>query len=253
MTQPYVKRRTENAISTIEFFHPAQNSLPGAMLEKLAGSIAEAGGDDEAKVIILQSGGARAFCAGASFAELAGITDAESGKRFFNGFARVINAMRKCPKFIIARVQGKAVGGGVGLAAAADYCIASQYAAVKLSELSLGLGPFVVGPAVERKLGLSAMSQLTIDADSFYDAEWARQKGLYVQVSDSIDALDRAVHELAEKLANCNPEAMRELKRIFWQGTEHWDELLAQRAAISGRLVLSAFTKEALKAFGSGE
>ena len=199
------------------------------------------------KVIILQSGGARTFCAGASFEELAAIKDAGSGKRFFNGFARVINAMRECPKFIIGRVQGKAVGGGVGLAAATDYCMATRHAAVKLSELSIGLGPFVVGPAVERKLGLSAMAQLTLDADSFYDAEWARQKGLYAGVSDSIEALDHAVHALAAKLAGYNPEAMRELKRIFWRGTEHWDELLAQRAAISGRLAAAAFTKAVFK------
>lgn len=246
MTQPYVKRRTENAIAVIEFFHPAHNCLPSDLLEKLAACIIQTGDDDEVKVVVLQSGGARTFCAGASFEELGAINDAASGQRFFSGFAGVINAMRKCPKFIIGRVQGKVVGGGVGLAAAADYCMAAKYAAVKLSELSIGIGPFVVGPAVERKLGLSAMSQLSIDAGSFYDAEWARQKGLYAGVSDSIDALDHAVHGLAERLADCSPEAMRELKRIFWQGTEHWDELLEQRAAISGRLVLSAFTKETL-------
>ncbi len=247
MTQPYVKQTTENAIATIEFFHPAQNSLPGAILEKLAGCIARAGDDDGVKVIVLQSGGARTFCAGASFEELMRIEDAETGRRFFGGFAGVINAMRKCPKFIIGRVQGKAVGGGVGLAAATDYCLATQHAAIKLSELRIGIGPFVVGPAVERKLGVSAMSQLTIDAHSFYDAHWAQRKGLYAQVLDSIEALDDAVRALARELAECNPEAMGEIKRMLWRDAEHWDELLAQRAAISGRLVLSDFTRETLR------
>ena len=247
MTQPYVKQHTQNAIATIEFFHPAHNSLPGDILKKLAECIARAGADDGVKVIILRSGGERTFCAGASFDELVNIKDAESGARFFRGFADVINAMRKCPKLIIGRVQGKAVGGGVGLAAAVDYCLASKHAAIKLSELSIGLGPFVVGPAVERKLGVSAASQLAIDAASFYDAEWARQKGLYAQVLDSIEALDDAVQSLAKKLAGCNPEAIREIKRAFWQDAEHWDELLAQRAAISGRLVLSDFTKQTLR------
>ncbi len=249
MTQSYVKQHTQNAIATIEFFHPAHNSLPGDILEKLAGCIARAGADHGVKVIILGSGGERTFCAGASFDELVNIKDAESGERFFRGFADVINAMRKCPKLIIGRVQGKAVGGGVGLAAAVDYCLASKHAAIKLSELSIGLGPFVVGPAVERKLGVSAASQLAIDAASFYDAEWARQKGLYAQVLDSIEALDDAVQSLAKKLAGCNPEALREIKRAFWQDAEHWDELLAQRAAISGRLVLSDFTKQTLRKF----
>ncbi len=249
MTQPFVKQHTENAISTIEFFHPAQNSLPGDILGELAACVARAGGDDAVRVIVLCSGGARTFCAGASFEELVRINDAESGKRFFSGFADVINAMRKCPKLIIGRVQGKAVGGGVGLAAAVDYCLATRHAAIKLSELHIGIGPFVVGPAVERKVGMSAMSQLTMDADTFYDAEWARQKGLYAQVLDSVEALDDAVQALAEKLAGCNPEAMREIKQAFWRGAEHWDELLAQRAAISGRLVLSEFTKATLREF----
>ena len=252
---PYLKQHTENAIATIEFFHPAHNCLSGELLQKLAACITGAGDDNEIKVIVLRSGGERTFCAGASFDELAAINDADAdtstsgATKFFGGFADVINAMRKCPKFIIARVHGKAVGGGVGLAAAADYCLASRYAAIKLSELGLGIGPFVVGPAVERKLGVSAMLQLTIDAESFYDAEWARQKGLYAQVLGSVEVLDDSVQALAEKLAGYNPQAMRELKQIFWRGTEQWDELLAQRAAINGRLLSNDWTKAALKKF----
>ena len=253
MTQPYVKQRTENAISTIEFFHPAHNSLPGSDAGKTGGvHCARPVATTRRRSSSCKAVARGRFAPGPVLRSWPASPTPKAGRGFFAALRDVINAMRKCPKFIIARVQGKAVGGGVGLAAAVDYCMASQYAAIKLSELSLGLGPFVVGPAVERKLGLSAMSQLTIDADSFYDAEWARQKGLYVQVWDSIDALDAPFTNWRKKLAGCNPEAMRELKRIFWQGTEHWDELLAQRAAISGGLVLSAFTKEALKAFGSG-
>jgi methylglutaconyl-CoA hydratase len=247
--EPYVHIKTENAIATIEFFHPAHNSLPGDLLAKLANTITEAGNNGEVKVIILKSSGDRTFCAGASFTELININDAETGKIFFSGFANVINAMRKCPKFIIGRIQGKTVGGGVGVASATDYCMATKFAAIKLSELNVGIGPFVVGPAVERKLGLSAMSQIAIDANSFYEAEWARQKGLFNQVFDTLEALDEAVQKFAENLCNYNPEAMKEMKKVFWSGTEDWDELLAERAVISGRLVLSEFTKEKLKSF----
>ena len=249
MNVPYVNISTNNAIATIEFFHPAHNSLPGDLLAKLAKTITEAGKNDAIKVIILKSGGDRTFCAGASFNELISINDAETGKVFFSGFANVINAMCKCPKFIIGRIQGKTVGGGVGVASATDYCMATKFASIKLSELNVGIGPFVVGPAVERKLGLSAMSQIAIDANSFYEAEWARQKGLYNQVFDSVEELDEAVQTFAENLCNYNPEAMKEMKKIFWSGTEEWDELLAERAVISGRLVLSEFTKQKLKSF----
>ncbi|HNP67235.1 MAG TPA: enoyl-CoA hydratase/isomerase family protein [Aequorivita sp.] len=249
MEQPYVNNKIENGIATIEFFHPAHNSLPGDLLAKLANTITDAGKNSEVKVIILKSGGDRTFCAGASFNELININDPETGKVFFSGFANVINAMRKCPKFIIGRIQGKTVGGGVGVASATDYCMATKFAAIKLSELNVGIGPFVVGPAVERKLGLSAMSQIAIDANTFYDAEWARQKGLYNQVYDSVEELDEAVQKFAENLCNYNPEAMKEMKKVFWSGTEDWDELLAERAVISGRLVLSDFTKETLKRF----
>lgn len=249
MTEAYIKKEINKGIATIEFFHPAHNSLPGDLLAKLANTITEAGENDEVKVVILKSGGDRTFCAGASFNELININDAEAGKIFFSGFANVINAMRKCPKFIIGRIQGKAVGGGVGVASATDYCMATKFAAIKLSELNVGIGPFVVGPAVERKLGASGYSQIAIDANTFYDAEWAKQKGLYNQVYESLEELDKAVQQFAEGLCNYNPEAMKEMKKVFWSGTEDWDELLAERAIISGRLVLSDFTKETLKRF----
>jgi methylglutaconyl-CoA hydratase len=245
----YVKHNLENHIATIEFFHPEQNSLPGTILAQLAHTITEVGNRDEVKVIILKSGGERTFCAGASFQELIAIEDAATGKVFFSGFANVINAMRKCPKFIIGRIQGKTVGGGVGIAASTDYCMATQFAAIKLSELNVGIGPFVVSPAIERKMGVSALSQIAIDANTFYDANWAREKGLYAQVFETIDEMDAAVQAFAEHLCTYNPEAMREMKKIFWRGTDNWDELLAERAAISGRLVLSDFTKEKLQKF----
>ncbi len=241
----------ENGIGTICFSHPAHNSLPGKLLAKIVKSISEMGTDDSVKVIVLKSEGERTFCAGASFDELISIENLEIGNEFFMGFANVINACRKCPKLIIGRVQGKAVGGGVGVASATDYCLATKYASVKLSELAVGIGPFVVGPAVERKIGTSAMSQLAIDATNWRTAEWACQRGLYAQVFDDINALDEAVANLAETLSNSNPEAMTEMKKAFWSGTEHWDDLLAKRAAISGRLVLSDFTKQAISKFKS--
>jgi len=238
-----------DGVTTISFYHPAQNSLPLELLKQLADAVHEAGNDPRTKVIVLKSDGDRTFCAGASFDELLKIKDKETGTLFFEGFSNVINACRKCPKIIIARVQGKAVGGGVGLAAAADYCLASEAASVKLSELTIGIGPFVIAPAVIRKIGLSAFSQLTIKAADFQTAQWAKQNGLYHEVHEDLPALDAGVSELAQKLASYNPEALNCLKQLLWEGTTDWDDLLKQRAAVSGELVLSEFTQQALNTF----
>ena len=239
----------ELGIATITFHHPLSNSLPGKVLEALAKEITRCGQDNEVLVIVLKSEGDRAFCAGASFDELISIEDEATGKIFFSGFANVINAARKCPKLIIGRVQGKAVGGGVGLASAVDYCFATKHASVKLSELAVGIGPFVVGPAVQRKIGVSAMSQLAINATAWQSAEWAREKGLYTELFEDIAQMDEAIEALTTKLSKSNPEAMRMLKQIFWEGTENWDVLLSTRAAMSGELVLSDFSKNAINAF----
>lgn len=247
--QGNVVQTIDQGVATIEFSHPLSNSLPGKVLAKLANTITSLGEDDTVKIIVIRSAGDRAFCAGASFDELVAIDNLETGKVFFSGFANVINACRNCPKLIIGRVQGKAVGGGVGLAAAFDYTLATQHAFVKLSELAVGIGPFVVGPAVERKIGVSAMSQLAINATEWQSAAWARSKGLYTAVYDTADAMDEAIDALVNKLCQSNPEAMRQLKLVFWQGTEHWDRLLAERAEISGQLVLSDFTKKAIAKF----
>jgi len=249
LQQGYVKTEVHNHIATIAFFHPQSNSLPAKLLVELAHEITYAGHNNDVHVIVLQSAGEKAFCAGASFDELTAITTDAEGLAFFSGFAHVINAMRKCNKFVIARIQGKCVGGGVGLAAGADYAIATEAAEIKLSELAIGIGPFVIGPAVERKIGVSAFSQLSIDAQSWRNAEWARRKGLFAELHASVTELDESVAKLANTLSNSNPQAMAEMKAIFWKGTEHWDELLHERAAISGRLVLSEFTREAIAKF----
>jgi len=240
---------SESGVATITFFHPSQNSLPAVLLDELTEKITSAGNNAQTRVIVLKSSGDRTFCAGASFDELLQIKDKEAGAIFFSGFARVINACRKSPKIIIARVQGKAVGGGVGLAAAADYCLATEAASIKLSELAIGIGPFVISPAVTRKIGLPAFSQLTIRATDFQTAQWAVQKGLYNEVYPDIATLDEALAALTEKLASYHPEALKGLKEILWEGTADWDELLTHRAAVSGELVLSEFTQHALNSF----
>ena len=247
--EAHVKSHIEHGINTIEFFHPQSNSLPGKILEELAKEIHFAGTHDDTRVIILKSDGDKTFCSGASFDELVAIKTEAEGVHFFNGFANVINNMRKCPKFIIGRIQGKCVGGGVGLAAAVDYAIATNKAEIKLSELAVGIGPFVVGPAVERKIGTAAFSALAIDATMWRNAEWARKKGLFAEVHESIENMDESVYRLANTLAHANPEAMAEMKKIFWKGTENWDLLLKERAAISGKLVLSEFTRNAIAKF----
>jgi methylglutaconyl-CoA hydratase len=252
MSEGKVETAITNGIATVQFMHPQSNSLPGVLLMNLAAEIEKAGNNQDARVIVLKSEGEKTFCAGASFDELMSISDMPTGKKFFSGFASVINAMRKAPKFVIARVQGKAVGGGVGLAAAADYTLATEAASAKLSELNVGIGPFVVGPAVERKIGTSAFSSMSINAVEWMSAEWAREKGLYVNVYPTIVELDKAVDELANRLAQSNPEAMALLKKVFWQGTEDWDKLLIERAEMSGKLVLSEFTRNFISKFKQG-
>lgn len=245
----FVTSEIKNGIGTITFFHPQSNSMPGTQLRNLAAEIEKLGKDDSAKVIVLKSEGDKAFCAGASFDELIAIKDLETGLKFFSGFAAVINAMRKAPKFIIARVQGKAVGGGVGIASSADYTFAVESASAKLSELAVGIGPFVVGPAVERKVGTSAFCQMTINATEWQSAHWAKEKGLYQELFATMEDMDKGIETLATKLATSNPEAMSMLKNVMWQGTENWDTLLIERAGMSGKLVLSEFTVNAINKF----
>jgi methylglutaconyl-CoA hydratase len=247
--EAFVRSEIKNGIGTITFFHPQSNSMPGMQLRNLASEIEKLGKDNSAKVIVLKSEGDKAFCAGASFDELISIKDIDTGLKFFSGFAMVINAMRKAPKFVIARVQGKAVGGGVGIASSADYTFATDAAAIKLSELAVGIGPFVVGPAVERKVGTSAFCQLTINATEWQTAQWAKEKGLYAELFSSAEEMDKGIDTLANKLATSNPEAMAMLKKVMWQGTENWDELLIERAGMSGTLVLSEFTVNAINKF----
>lgn len=249
MNQEYVSLDIVNHIGYIEFFHPDKNALPFRILKALEQTVIKAGKHPDIKVIVLKSGGDRVFCAGANFKELVAIDSEASGQEFFSGFARVINAMRTCPKFIIGCVQGKAVGGGVGIVAATDYCLAAEAASVRLSELGIGLGPFVIEPVVSHKMGKTSMLQMTLNPETFYSANWACDKGLFAQVVQSSKALDDAVNLLAETLVSYNSEALIALKSTLWENTSHWDTLLMKRAAISGKLVLSDFTKEKLKRF----
>ena len=239
----------QNSIATVEFYHEASNSFPSELLIRLEKAINELSTNNEVNVIILKSEKEKAFCAGASFNELTSIVTIEQGKTFFMGFANVINAMRNCSKIIIGRVQGKAVGGGVGLAAACDYCFATEAASIKLSEITIGIGPFVIEPAVERKIGVAAFSELTLDATSWKTAYWAKEKGLYAKVFDSINEMDIEVDSFTSKLSKYNPQALEELKKTLWKNTNNWTALLEERAEISGKLVLSEETKKALQKF----
>jgi methylglutaconyl-CoA hydratase len=247
----YVRSETHNGITTVEFHHPQSNSLPSKLLEDLAQEIHSLAHDEDTGVIVLRSLGEKAFCAGASFDELAAIKNKEEGLQFFSGFANVINSMRKCLKPIIGRIHGKAVGGGVGLVAATDYAIAVEGADVKLSELAIGVGPFVVGPAVERKIGVAAFSHLAMDATTWRNAEWAKRKGLYAELHPTSEGMDESVTRMANTLSHSSPEAIAELKKILWKGTENWDTLLHERAAISGKLILSEFSRNAIQKFRS--
>ena len=240
-----VETTLADGVATINFFHPKGNSLPGSLLADLARAVTDAGNTASARVIVLRSAGEGAFCAGASFSELQGISDEVEGTKFFSGFATLILAMIRAPKFIIARVQGKTVGGGVGLVAAADYCVAASSASIRLSELAVGIGPFVVGPVIEKKIGLAAFSALAVDAD-WRDSAWAERHGLFSSVRGGIQDVDAEVDARAKALSASNPEAMERLKAVFWAGTESWDDLLKARAAASGKLVLSEFARKAI-------
>lgn len=241
----HVESETANRVATITFSHPKSNSLPGRLLAELTAQVTRAAGDANAKVIVLRSEGEGAFCAGASFAELQAITDAEGGKRFFMGFVNLILAMIRAPKFVVTRVQGKAVGGGVGIVSASDYVIATKKSDLKLSELAVGLGPFIVGLPIQKKVGMGAFSAMSIDAD-WRNAKWGRRHGLYAEVHTDIKALDDALAKRVEMLASSNPQAMAKLKRVFWEGTEDWPAQLDARATMSGTLVLSEFTSKAV-------
>ena len=241
----------DHYIATITFSHPKSNSFPSDLLQKLIDTFDRLDKDDTVKLILLQSEGDKAFCAGASFDELLTVTTLEEGKIFFSGFATLINSMRKCSKLIIGRAQGKSVGGGVGILAACDYVFATEAADIKLSELSIGLGPFVIAPALERKMGISALSELSLNAKSWKTAYWAEKKGLFNTVFENKRDLDNGIDILTHQLSQYNPEALLDMKKIFWEGTDHWDELLIQRAEISGKLALSDFTKKALANFRS--
>ena len=251
MESGHVSVETANGIATVRFGHPKGNSLPGSLLRRIADTIDAVAADASAQVIVVRSSEPGPFCAGASFDELRAIEIAETGKEFFMGFARVILAMRRCPKLIIARVHGKAVGGGVGIVAAADYAIATSAASVKLSELAIGIGPFVVGPAIERKIGAGAFQALAIDATGWRDADWAERHGLFAQVVSDGAALDESVAALAGQLARSNPEATAKLKQSFWEGTDDWPSRLEERAGMSGALVVSTFTRNAIAAFAA--
>ena len=239
----------ENKIATVEFGHPASNSFPRELLDRLTKEFNSLSTNPDVSVIIVKSEGTGAFCAGASFDELLAVSNQEEGTRFFSGFAHLINAMRNCSKLIVGRIHGKAVGGGVGIASACDYTLATRNASVKLSELAIGIGPFVIEPAVSRKIGKMAMAEMTLAAQEWKTADWAKEKGLYANIFETIQELDNAVADFSTKLSNYNPEALAEMKKVLWEVTQDWETVLLERAAISGRLVLSDFTKKALSQF----
>ena len=244
-----IKTEIANNIAKVTFSHPASNSFPSSLLQQLTDELQTLNKNEGVTIIVLQSEGTGAFCAGASFDELVAISNYEEGSKFFSGFANVINAMRKCSKLIIGRIHGKAVGGGVGLAAACDYTFATQKSDIKLSEIAIGIGPFVIEPAVSRKIGKTALAEMTLTPTLWKSANWAKEKGLFTEVFDTTEDLDQRLENYSNELSQYNKEALADMKKVLWEGTDNWDSLLYERAAISGRLVLSDFTKKALEKF----
>ena len=251
MNEPYVKYEIENGVASIEFYHSKGNSFPTFQLNKLIEIITQLGKNPEARVIVLRSAGDQVFCAGASFDELLLIEDFETGKKFFSGFANLILAMRDCPKFIIGCIEGKVVGGGVGIVAACDYALAMDNASIRLSELSIGIGPFVIEPAISRKIGINAFSELTLNPKEWVSSEWCLAHGFYNKTFGTEEQIKMSTKEFSQQLSRYSPEAMSNLKSILWENAQHWDNIMPQRAAMSGKLVLSEFTKETLNNFKS--
>jgi len=249
MEQGSLYTHVENKIAIVEFYHPAGNSLPTDLLNRLIKSFNELSNNNNVNVIILKSEKDKIFCAGASLDELLAIDNPKDGVAFFSGFGKLVNAIRKCKKPIIGRIQGKVVGGGVGIASACDYAMATEQASIKLSEISIGIGPFVVEPAIRRKMGIGAVSELSLNPAMWQNAYWAKDKGLYARVFENVKDLDKEIQILSEQLASYSPEAVQHLKRVLWEGTESWDTLLTERANICGNLVLSETTKKALQKF----
>lgn len=250
MKEGFVKLEIENKIATLTFYHSKSNSLPPNLLKELTEKFNQLSDDENVNVVVLRSEGDKAFCAGASFDELIKINNFEDGKEFFMGFARLINAVRKCKKIVIGRIHGKVVGGGVGLVSVCDYSFASENASLRLSELALGLGPFVVGPPIERKIGKEAFVEMSLDCQ-WRSAEWAKQQGFYHDVFNTIEQLDENLQNFTNQLSERSLDALTSLKKVFWEGTDHWDELLEERAENSGRLALSDYTKKFIEDFKS--
>lgn len=249
--QGYVRTEvTTSGVAHIYFHHPQHNSLPSALLQALTDAFNGLRDRADVRVAVLRSAEhANTFCAGASFDELVAIQDMDTSVRFFSGFGNVINAMRRCGKIVVGRIHGRAIGGGVGLAAATDICLAAKAATIRLSELAVGFGPFVIGPAVTRKVGNGTFAQLALTPSEWQTAEWAKEKGLFQEVFDTEAQLDAYLNHLTEKLCQYSPAALTALKQVCWEGTDHWDTLLPERAAISGRLALTPESKDAIQAF----
>lgn len=243
MDNGFVTQELKNNIAEITFGTPKSNALPGEILEKLAQTIIESGKDENVKAILLKSEGEKAFCAGASFDELLEIEELEKSKIFFGGFAKVLNAMRNCGKLVVVRVQGKTTGGGVGIACAADYCFATKDAAMALTELNLGIGPFVIGPYVERKIGKSAYGAMSIDAD-FRSADWCEKHDVYHSVSENIQEMDEKIAAFMNKLSERSAEALALIKKVSWEGSEHFDQLMPERILMSASLILEDSAKK---------
>lgn len=257
MTQPtdpagaqagHVAVSAHDGVASVEFYHPKGNSLPATVLRRIAEAIDEVAVRDDVRVVVLRSGGTGPFCAGASFDELKAVATATEGKDFFMGFGRIILAIRRCPKPVVARVHGKAVGGGVGLVAACDYAIAVESASIRLSELAVGIGPFIIGPAITRKVGPGHFGAMAIDAD-WRSARYAEHVGLYARVVSDVAELDEVLGGFVRKLAASNPAALAQIKRVTWEGTDDWAELLESRAAMSGTLVTSEYTRNFIASF----
>jgi methylglutaconyl-CoA hydratase len=241
--QEYIKYEIKEHCAVIEFYHPAHNSMSMKLLKSMAELFDDLNDVKDIKCILLTSAGKGSFCAGANFEELKSIKNESEGLHFFSGFGNVINSMRRCTKLVIGRIHGKAVGGGVGLISACDIAFGTVNTSIRLSELAIGIGPFVIAPAVIRKTGIAAFSDLSFNPLEWKSADWAQNHGLFSKVFENTEGLDDHIKSYVDCISSFSIDAIAENKKLLWEGTENWHQLLLDRAAISGKLILNSDLK----------
>ena len=204
-----------NAIATVTLNRPqVHNAFDETLIADVTACFARLSEDAEVRAIVLRGAG-ESFCAGADLhwmGRMAGYSQ-EENRADADALQRMFDVIATCPKPTIARVQGGAIGGGVGLVAVCDVVIAAPEAKFALSEVRLGLVPAVIAPYVLQKIGMGAARALFVTGERF-NAEEALRIGLVQQVVAAIE-LDAAIQKKLEWILHAGPNAIAAAKRLL--------------------------------------